>query len=417
MNLNTIKNRALLVLAPLLLKPKSISEQYLKRLPLINCSQHEIKFIISSTFNVAYLENNNIKGYFRECRVHSSESTFLNEVIKDYFDYICNRSDKIVLKEEIYKYLNNKKNKKKFMNMGILNDKESTVYLFFKNTANTEIIGIPKVHSKELDEILPEFIQYIWGEIYAYKLNKGLKIGEFQTFNSSRQIATKVLADKLDMGELIPDTQYVKLKINGGKERLGTLMSIAKGISPEELDDKTRKRISPQFQREMSNLNMLDVICRQKDHRPGHDSNYNVEVNSEGFIISVSAFDNDSPTSFFPSKKIGFMTSAKTTSLINKKGVFDRLYIDQNISKKIEETPFSEINILLKDILTPIQLKYLEKRYNALCVAIKNSRESKTSIFLDLDEWNQKTIDNEINDCIVQENRISYMYAFYQMLY
>lgn len=70
-------------------------------------------------------------------------------------------------------------------------------------------------------------------------------------------------------------------QLMGKKNKVGTFMLEAKGISPVSLTKKQRKKVAPSFQRNCSDLNILDAICYEKDHRPG---NYNVLIDKDGLI-------------------------------------------------------------------------------------------------------------------------------------
>lgn len=52
---------------------------------------------------------------------------------------------------------------------------------------NTRLIKFENIELNELKDLF----QYLWGEIYSYRLNAGLKKGLYQSFNASKSLATK----------------------------------------------------------------------------------------------------------------------------------------------------------------------------------------------------------------------------------
>lgn len=416
MNKISIKNKVLKYIAPFFLETKQLDSNFIKTIPILNVSKTQMKYLVNSTYNVIYLEGKSIKGYFRECRIHKAPLEYISDIIEDYFTYVSYSKDAIKLKKEILGYLKKNSNMKKFLNMGVRNDKNSRITQFFKNPCNTEIIGISNNHSAELEQELQLMMQFIWGEIYTYILSCGTKYNNYQVINSNRQIATYELAKFLEAEELIPNTRYIKLCIDGTKIKLGTLMDIAPGISPEELLEVERKKINPELQRQFIRLNLLDVLCRHTDHRPGHNGNYNVSFNKLNELCKVCAFDNDAPTSFLPSSSIRFVTSAMTTPLVNNKGVFERPFICEDMSKILLKISKEDINKLLGRYLTYIQRKFIYLRLKAVKKAIMKSRKENSISFLEKDMWSYKTIEKEIKICETKKI-VSYLYSFLEMIY
>ena len=416
MNKISLKNKVLKYIAPVFLETKQLDSDFIEKIPKLNISKMQVKYLVNSTYNVIYLESENTKGYFRECRLHKAPEEYISDIIDDYFAYVSYSKDAISLKKEILKYLEKNRNMKKFLNMGVRNDENSRIAQFFKNPCNTEIIGIPNDHSEKLGRELQLMMQFVWGEIYTYILSRGTKYNNYQVINTNRQIATYELAKFLDAEELIPNTRYIKLCIDGTKTKLGTLMDIAPGISPEELLENERKKINPKLQRQFIRLNLLDVLCRHTDHRPGHNGNYNVSFNKLNEVYGVCAFDNDAPTSFLPSSSIKFITSAMTTPLVNSNGTFERPFICEDISKILLKVSRKDINKLLERYLTYIQREFIYLRLKAVKKAIIKSKMEKSISFLEEDMWSYKTIEKEITMC--KTNKIiSYLYSFLEMTY
>lgn len=417
MNINkiTIKNKILKYCAPILFRTRQMKKDFWANVPKISVAKENVNYLIHSTFNVVYINGKSVKGYFRECRKHIQKMEYVSELLDDYFKYIHVSVHDEAIRNEILGYLTIKKNLHKFFDMGVKNDPNSAIARYFQNPRATDMLGIPNGHSKELDEILPELLQFIWGEVYTYILNRGIARGSYQVFNTNRQVATYELAKCMGAEEIIPKTRYVKLIIDG-TEKVGTLMDIAPGICPEQMDGKSREQINPELQRQFMRLNFLDILCRHTDHRPGHDGNYNVSVNESGEVCSVSAFDNDAPTSFLPSGNIGFGTSAMTTSLITKEKFIARPYICKDIVENMTGIGRKEIKDSVGSYLSLIQCFFINKRLQALKYSIYKSKNKGLVKSLKKEDWSVDTVNKELSLC-EERNMVSYLYAYYKMLY
>ena len=411
----TIKNKILKYCAPILLRTRQLEDGFWETIPSICVSKEDVTYLTHSTFNVVYINKESVKGYFRECRKHLNKTEYISQLLDDYFEYICESAYAEMIKKELLEYLGIKKNISKFFNMGVRNDTNSAIARFYQNPRVTELLGIPNVHSKELDDKLPELLQFVWGEVYTYLLNEGIEQGGYQVFNTNRQVATYELAKCLDAAELIPYTRYVKLIIEG-KEKIGTLMDVAPGICPEHMEENARMQIAPELQRQFIRLNFLDILCRHTDHRPGHDGNYNVDTDENGNVCTVSAFDNDAPTSFLPSGNVKFGTSAMTTSLITKDGMIARPYICKDIVEKIRNIDKKAIDSSVGRYLSTLQCFFINRRLQFLRCSIEKTEKIGLVRSLAKDEWSMNTVNKELALCS-EEGEFSYLYAYYRMLY
>ena len=283
--------------------------------------------------------------------------------------------------------LTKKKNLAKFVNMGITNDETSAVYKFCMGGA-AELIGIDN-RDAERDERLRDLAQFIWGELYAYKLNSGVKIGAYQTYNAVRQIATKRLADIMGLSELIPTTKFVVLNISDGRKMFGTIMEAAPGVILEHESAEKRKSVAtPMLQRALNNLNFLDTLCHEKDHRPG---NYAVLV-EDNKANTICAFDNDSPMSF----SLGgasFKTYMNCSPYILHNSV-NRPYVDENLASWLSENNFKEIYRATKGLLNQLQIIFLKRRFKILKKAISRLENQRIA---SVEEWNEQTVRDELS--------------------
>lgn len=411
----TIKNKILKYFAPLLFRTRQMTDDFWGNVPEICIEKNDMEYLIHSTFNVINVKGKNVAGYFRECRRHVEKLEYVSELLNDYFTYVQVSTHAEAIKKELTGYLSINRNKSRFFNMGVKNDTNSGIARYYQNSKVTNILGIPDEHSEELDEILPDFLQFVWGEVYTYLLNRGIKRDSYQVFNTNRQVATYELARCLDAEELIPKTRYVKLIIDG-KVKMGTFMDVAPGICPEHMEDSARHKINPELQRQLIRLNFLDILCRHTDHRPGHDGNYNVSFNEKGEVCGVSAFDNDAPTSFLPSGSIKFGTSAMTTSLITKDKIITRPFLCKDIVEKVMDVNVTKMKNSVGEYLSPLQCYFIGIRLQALKQSIKKSEQMGLVTCLERHMWSKTTIGEELALC-KEGHMVSYLYSYYKMLY
>ena len=281
---------------------------------------------------------------------------------------------------------------RKLFRMGIVNDRSSKISYFFKSN-DISIWGIQELENIELNE-LKDLFQYLWGEIYSYRLNAGLKKGLYQSFYASKSLATKKIADLLGIGYLIPEIELVKLVFPDGNEKIGTLMSAVNGIAPKKMLYAEKQKITPKFQRDCNSLNVLDAICHERDHRPG---NYFVRLNSNGEVDSLEAFDNDAPMTFSLTGNINLVTYWGSSPLLLSDGALNLVHVDKKLAQKILKLKDEEIVNSLKLILSKIQVWFVCKRIHKMQKAIKHTMQKSADFFISDTEWNEKTIKEELS--------------------
>ena len=97
------------------------------------------------------------------------------------------------------------------------------------------------------------------------------------------------MSEILGLSNLIVNSEIVIIK-NGNDEKVGVLMDEAEGIGFPELKSKKFIRISPYFQKEMNDLQILDTIVMQMDR---YKLNYNIKISEYNTAIGVAGYDND----------------------------------------------------------------------------------------------------------------------------
>lgn len=376
------------------LKPKGFSK-IPQNIRNIDCDQEDVVLLTNTSNNVFRVKTQNGYIFFRECKIHKEIYEYVNDEIDFYYSKIHPEllDDKLFIQQA----LNNRKSFKKFINMGIVNDFYSGAYNFCIGNGGKHI-GILGMEP-DREERIKDFVQYIWGELFVYKLNNGLKIGEYQTYNAARSIAVSRLAKLLGLRDLIPNTEYALLNIRGKTIMFGTAMDEAAGICMETMSVEDRNNVSsPALQRALNNLNLLDVICFEKDHRPG---NYNVVINN-GKATNVVAFDNDSPNSFGIGG-ICFETYLGCSPMFVNNSL-NRPFVDKSIVDNILNVDIKDLCEEVSDFLNIVQIYALKYRVKKIKKILKQIPEEK----LLNNEWNEKTMKTELK-C---EDLVTYLTKF-----
>lgn len=385
-----IKQNLLYFLCKTIYRPLPIEENNVKH--IISVEYKDLLIEKNTTFNVCKLNIQNKEYYFRECKKHVKFEEYLRNLINEYVDSL---EDNNPLKLEFFKVRNTLMKPdvmRKLFRMGIVNDRSSKISYFFKSN-DISIWGIQELKNIELNE-LKDLFQYLWGEIYSYRLNAGLKKGLYQSFNASKSLATKKIADLLGIGYLIPEIELVKLVFPDGNEKIGTLMSAVNGIAPKKMLYAEKQKITPKFQRDCNSLNVLDAICHERDHRPG---NYFVRLNSNGEVDSLEAFDNDAPMTFSLTGNINLVTYWGSSPLLLSDGALNLVHVDKKLAQKILKLKDEEIVNSLKMILSKIQVWFVCKRIHKMQKAIKHTMQKSADFFISDTEWNEKTITEELS--------------------
>ena len=323
------------------------------------------------------------KYYFRECRRHARFSQYLKGGIKAFAENNNIESDIIraIIPDRGLAYF-------LLCNMGTRSYKKSRLNNATNNN-NYELIGIDSIIAVKNKTIVDRLVFYISSLIENYKLNGSTKMGEIETFGSSRSVATRIVSEILGIEELIPDIRYVKLEYLR-REVVGTLSDNCEGESPYNRDIHVYD-ISGSFQRDINNMELIDVICFQKDHGR---QNYNV-IQSGNIGVRLKVFDNDAPSSFFPTFLISFHSYDGCSEYVTKTGLINRPYMDYDVVKKIESIKYDEWKEKLQGHLSKVEILYSYRRIERIKRAIKKSLKEKKVELVKQHMWNDKTIKKE----------------------
>ena len=384
----SVKKRVKKILLPIvcktLLAPKSFFSPP-SHVRKIECTKQDVTLMTQTSNNVFCVRVGGETLYFRECKVHKKIRKYVQDDIDFYYGQLC--PEHIEDKHFVEMCLLDRRNFKRFIHMGITNDTSSGAYQFCMGRGG-EHVGLPGATPPQ-EERLRAFVQFIWGDLFAYTLNSGVKIGQYQIYNAVRSMAWYRLAGLFETSWMIPKTEYALLCIDGQPDMFGTVMEHAPGVCMEKMPVAARKQVcSPALQRELNNLNLLDVICMEKDHRVG---NYHVMLDG-GRAVSVVAFDNDSPNSFGIGG-ISFSTYIGCSPWALR-GHMNRPYVDRTLAAHVLEMDEKELQKSLSDLLNACQLFALKRRIRALKKILASISEDQC---LSEEQWGEATIQEELS--------------------
>lgn len=379
-----IKNLAVKVACATLLKPVMITS-IPSSAKTIRCARDQVSMLTDSTNNVIRVALHGKVYFFRECKKRLKIEDFVREQVDCYYD-CCGRGHHDE-KNAVLASLADKRNLSRFADMGMTNDLHSGAYRFCMYGSGKDV-GL-EIENTEQIEHLKDLVQFVWGDLYAYMLNNGLRKGCYQTYNAVRSIATYRMARLLGLERLIPRTEYAKLCIDDATPLFGTIMDCALGVCLEQsTPDERSKMVSPMLQRDLMNLNCLDAICTERDHRLG---NYNV-VLENGIAQGIAAFDNDSPRSF----SLGGISFAtyKGCAPIVKGNKFNRPFVDAAFAEKLNHLTYKLVRDEMCDLLNVWQIAALWRRIKKLDkILMRVPGRAK----LGESDWSSDTIKEEIS--------------------
>ncbi|MBO5790187.1 MAG: hypothetical protein J6R40_03430, partial [Clostridia bacterium] len=199
---------------------------------------------------------------------------------------------------------------------------------------------------KTLYDIALFFLWYMRSAALQYKMLKIARGKKRSYFNAVRAVSSRIVAEELGCERLITNLSFCRLTLDSGRSLFGVLSDTADG---ERMAD-TDVAPSGSLQRELLILNALDVICHQPDHAP---NNYNLKVLSDS--LTVCAFDNDNPRTFFPLTAIHLSLSS-CAPLADKAGTMLRPYFPKAFAESLQRVDTKRLTKRLKPYLNSLQI-------------------------------------------------------------
>lgn len=352
---------------------------------LINIERANMQVHMSSNVTLI-LDVGSEKKYFQECMPQKNIEKYLRDAVDFYFEYLCEDHRRNEWRYLVLLDIKSKKNFELLKRSGVVYN--NSVRAFRSKTySDFASVGLPSLQDAGFQDDLSRFIKYIRGVIGAYNSNSNLKFGELQSYNVQRKLATRKLAELLNIEKIVPDLKLVKLKLDE-KELVGSLMDNGGDVSPCSLSVDARQRYTASFVCDITNMEYFDALCYQLDHRMG---NYNICYDNDGeTIVGVSAFDNDAPKTFFIEPMLPKQTYCGCSSVLMG-GVINRPYMDNRFAVALLSINKEILKKTMTPYLTIIQIWALWQRIKTLQQAVKRTvLKDKNFLVTDWTQFNEK---------------------------
>lgn len=337
------------------------------------------------TTNVIVIESNDGKKFFKECKKKLSMYDTVKRAINQYFGDKYKEEQRSILRS-----LANRNNFNKFFNMKTYGDGRVAKWLASENKSDTSVLGLTEpLNSWFKQNILPDFLHYAFAEIFQFRFNKNVKIGEVQFTQAVNNLATMRIANLLGLSDLVVKTEYVKIVHHEKGEKIGILMDCAQGVPFEKFKFIKNRNVKPSFQRALSNLMTLHAVCAQRDGAVGNYFTI-LEGNS---AVSVNAFDHDmSFNEYVDLKKANFVLPC----MILPDGKISLPHMDKVTAEKILNLSSRDIYTCLKDLLPNNLIDCVINRVNQIQAAIRKTRQDNKNFLLDEAQWSESTMAEEL---------------------
>lgn len=386
---------------------KVIDEDKLKILN-IRVNEKDLSFFNLSTNSIIFFEYNGEEYYFRECPQLCRRDVFFKNEIHRFFKYIHQNHNAVKnfaqktpitvefdtdvvlkFKEYINDLLSDTNFLKKLSNFDLLSYKvnfsiwDNQVY----NQDFFEIFGFKNL-PLECYDIAIYFSWYMRGKASLYRNIHIVSGKKYSYFSAVKSVSSKIVAECIGLGEMIISADFCRIELDTGETLFGVLSRAAKGTRMADCVTEPNGAL----QKELIRLNILDVICFQPDHGP---DNYNLYTDINGKCC-ICAFDNDNPRSFFPVPSISHKLSG-CSPLVDKKGNFNRPYLDKEVYHNIMSLNIKNVLDELKPYLNHLQLYFLCCRIKKLKKTIRQTYKKKRTFLIEDNFWNEKTVQEELS--------------------
>ena len=355
----------------------------------VDVKNNSISWISGLNNNVRVINFEDETKYFKECKKKLNLLSEVTRIIEEYFCEYIKKPDSPD-KNCLIKCFQNSNNLNKFVNMGFILNKNSSLNRYVSQKADSSILGINPSTAMQLRINLKDFILYASRELITRQASN-VKEGELQTGLAVKQLATYELATYLGLESIVVKSEFAKLLTLNG-EKYGVLSSKANGKEISEIITKSLK-VSPSFQKELTCLQLLDTLSGEQDHGP---PNCCIKIDNDN-LSGVMAFDNEGGFDLSTNLKKG-LCWGKVPSLINfKTNKIALPHLSKEPVEKILNTKDEELNNIFKDLLSAQQLKSLKTRFSMLKSALENTIKNQPDFLLLDNQWSQNTVSKELS--------------------
>lgn len=337
--------------------------------------------------NTFIMEKDNNKFFFKECKEKLSMYDTAKRAIKEYF------KDKYIEEQDsMLKSLSDEQNLLKFIYMKTYGDDKAAKWLNSKDRSDTSDLGFVEPLSTDFKQkVLPDFLPYAFAEFVQYRANKDKEIGELQINQQLAALATMKITELLDLSHLIVKTEYIKIKTPDSDEKVGIIMDCAKGIPFKKIKKLGYRDIAPSFQKDISNLMILDALCAQRDRSVG---NFFTVISEKNSIVGVNGYDNELAFNDYTDLKSKLFC---LPALINSDDILVLPHMDKTLADNILKVSDNDICCCLKDLLNENNINATLNRLHQIQNAILKSVNKNPRFLIESSEWNEKTIDEELS--------------------
>lgn len=345
--------------------------------------------------------------YFRECPAVRSFDDYFVAAVKAFFKSLARLGiskehfkQKILIKisfsdteiKQFKEYIDAKKEDKGFikaLSKADITAQKCSFSIWEKqeySCAFFEKFGLYGI-SKELSDIAVYFLWYMRSAASNYKTLKIARGKRYSFFNAVRAVSSRIVAEELGLNHMITDVRFCVLEFDNGETMFGALSNSAEGTRMAD----TLVVPNGTLQKELLNLNALDIISQQVDHGP---NNYNVDIKDGAY--TVCAFDNDNPQTFFP---LPFINGALAgcTPFVDQSGAVLRCCFDKQIASKIQSLNMKVLKKRLKPYLNFLQICAVMRRIKKLSKVLGKAQSLNSGFLLEPSEFNETTVLCELN--------------------
>ena len=336
--------------------------------------------------------------YFRFCPPHASICSYIRYFF-DVFELICVNNELLANENKnslqlffscIDTWLKQEKNAAKVLLSlpKTLSRVNKTVWgSEHINLDESELtaIGLP-VLPEEVRQFMPSFVKLLVVLVSGYRKNcfvprNVCESGNYAKFRASYELAKKLETPWLTSMPILTTIQIGKTFYNG---------FICKDLGLPAT--KQPKIITGELQRQLSILNMFDVITGERDHGP---NNYALISGEGGTEKKICCFDNDGDDAFTMRTSIDCERAFMSSQFV-KRGEINRLYLDKEFAERVCELRFFDLFSTLDKHVSPILIIAIFIRLQKTKRAIRVA-SAKRPLLIDSNNWNMQSIGLEIN--------------------
>lgn len=361
----------------------------------MTCSRAEME-LVSSTNIMFHIVTETENGFFAPIYQHRDMAAYLQQMTRDYYTFVCAEPELAASDMAcVLKDLHDPDGLRRFSKMGSIWYPDSPLSEFMRS-GDPSVIGLKSYPSDEAAiERLRVFIRrFAGGAINSYTQNATVRNGQWQTASANRTLAVEALAKILGISYMIPHAEFRTLVIDGKHRCLGLFMERAPGRDLTRITSEERQRLlSPQLQRELNRLSLLDALTGENDHCP---ENYHLLVHRDR-ADGIRVFDNNSMQTFNLQWDVSVETILKCAPYVNHQGLLNRPYVDAQMAERLGRISVWELFRGLRPYLSALPILSLWIRMGRIRKAIEKSVAMGSARSVGYEEWTGQMLEKELS--------------------